>query len=258
MTTKKYIKVKREKDDTPENEIRLTGTNYVGKYITYAGTLLLEQQKEEVILKATGIATKGACLVAEILRHRIVGLHQLIELKTITVTDEYEPLEEGLDHVTVERKLAVLEIHLSTKDDRLDTNAPGYQAPLPKEEVQEEELKDLLRRGGGRGEGRGGRRGGRRGGDRRGGDRRGGNRRGDRDDEDRDDDRGEGRGGRRGGRRGDRRGRGGRGGRREGEAPRGRGTFRGRGGRGGDRGDRGDRAERGERRGGEKKANQEQ
>ena len=238
-TTRKYMKVKREKDETPDNEIRLTGTNYVGKYITYAGTLLLEQQKEEVILKATGIATKGACLVAEILRHRIVGLHQLIELKTITVTDEYEPLEEGLDRVTVERKLAVLEIHLSTKEDRFDTNAPGYQAPLPKEEVQEEELKDLIKRGGRRGprgEGRGrrgdrgdrgdrgerGERGGRRG---RRGDR---GYRGDRDDRDDRGERGE-RGERRGGRRGGRRGRGGRGGRREDGAPRGRGTFRGRG-----------------------------
>ena len=132
-TTSKYVKVRKEKETTPENEIRMTGTNYVGKYITYAATLILEKKIETIVLKATGIATKGACLVAEILRHRIPNLHQLNVLKTITVLDEYEPTEEGLDKVVVDRKLAVLEIFLSNKEGALDVTAPGYQAPLPKD-----------------------------------------------------------------------------------------------------------------------------
>jgi len=160
-TISKYVKKPKAKEDgeVPANEIRMTGTNFVGKYITYAATKLLdkEQKIDSVTLKATGVAAKGACLVAEILKHRIKNLHQLNEIKTITVVDEYEPLEEGLDHVKIERTLAVLEIHLSRKDGVLNTNAPGYQKPIPDNEVEEEDLQEFLVRAEGRG--RGGRRG---------------------------------------------------------------------------------------------------
>ena len=248
-TTRKYAKKPKDtqKGETPFNEIRITGTDYVGKYITYAASLLVEgrevepgkkEKVDKVVLKATGVATKGACLVAEILKHRIFGLHQLNKIDTITVVDEYEPLEEGLDHIKIERKLAVFEIWLSTKDGVLDTKAPGYQEPLPKNEVQEEDLTELLKRR----EGRGGER-------RERGERRGGSRgRGDR--------RGRGRGGR-GGRGGERRGgrRGGerRGGRDFDDDRRDRGERRTRGGerRGGER--RGGERRGGERRGGERR-----
>jgi len=172
-TTDKYIKVKKQADKAPENEIRIRAVPRIGRYISYAATLLLEKKLDKIVIKASGNATKSACQIAEILRHRILGLHQLNILKTIPVIDEYEPKEEGLDKVTVERKLAVLEILLSLKEGVLDTKAPGYQVPLPKDQVQEEELKSLLeggkRTGGerprdenrprGRGRGRGFRRG---------------------------------------------------------------------------------------------------
>jgi len=190
-TTDKYTKVKKTADKAPENEIRIRAIPRIGRYIAYAASLLLEKKMDKIIIKASGNAAKSACQIAEILRHRILGLHQQNHLKTTPVIDEYEPKEEGLDTVVVERKLAVLEIHLSLNDDVLDKTAVGYQEPLPKEEVQEEELKNLLegrqRKEGGqprpRGRGRGGRgfrRGrftGARGGGRRGGPR-GGNGRG--------------------------------------------------------------------------------
>jgi Alba. len=169
-TTDKYVKVKKQTEKAPENEIRIRAVPRIGRYISYAATLLLEKKLSHVVIKASGNATKSACQIAEILRHRILGLHQLNLLKTVGVVDEYEPKEEGLDKVTVERKLAVLEIHLSLQADAFKTTDPGYQAPLPKEEVQEEELKSLLeggRRGGDRAE-KGARRGQRRGPPRRG------------------------------------------------------------------------------------------
>ena len=51
-------------------------------------------------------------------------------MDTIKIVDEYEPLEEGLDKVTIERNLAVLEIILTTKEPE-DKNHVGYQPPLP-------------------------------------------------------------------------------------------------------------------------------
>ena len=145
-TTDKYIKIKKASDTAPENEIRIKAVPRIGKYIAYAASLLLEKKLDTVLIKASGNAAKSACQVAEILRHRIVGLHQLTDLKTISVVDEYEPREEGLDKVTVERKLAVLEINLSLKDGIFDTKAPGYQAPLPKDQVQAEDLQEILKR----------------------------------------------------------------------------------------------------------------
>jgi len=209
-TTDKYVKIKKASDTAPENEIRIRAVPRIGRYISYAASLLLEKKLDTVLIKASGNAAKSACQIAEILRHRIKDLHQVSALKTITVVDEYEPREEGLDRVSVERKLAVLEITLSLKSGVLDTNAPGYQAPLPADQVQEEELQSILagRRGGAPTEGRGGRR-----------------EREDRDDRDDRDDR---EGGYYGQRRG---GRGGRGGFR-------RGRYTGRGGQGGRRDDR--------------------
>jgi len=206
-TTDKYVKIKKASDTAPENEIRIRAVPRIGRYISYAASLLLEKKLDTVLIKASGNAAKSACQIAEILRHRIKDLHQVSALKTITVVDEYEPREEGLDRVSVERKLAVLEITLSLKSGVLDTNAPGYQAPLPADQVQEEELQSILagRRGGAPTEGRGGRR--------------------EREDRDDRDDR---EGGYYGQRRG---GRGGRGGFR-------RGRYTGRGGQGGRRDDR--------------------
>ena len=143
-TTDKYIKIKREGDKAPENEIRIRADSRIGRSIAYAATLLLEKKFKTITIKASGAATKGACQVAEILRHKILGLHQVIQLKTNSVIDEYEPQEEGLDRVKVERKLAVLEIVLSLDASALDTKAPGYQAPLPKDQVSEEDLKTLV------------------------------------------------------------------------------------------------------------------
>jgi len=47
-------------------------------------------------------------------------------LDTIKIIDEYEPLEEGLDKVIIERNLTVLEIMLTTKEPEDKENNPGY------------------------------------------------------------------------------------------------------------------------------------
>jgi len=247
----KYEKVRQHAQNTPENEVKISSNSQsISKYITYTAGLLLEKKLELVILKASGLACRDAVQVAEILRHNITSLHQESKITTVDVTDEYEPLEEGLEKLQIKRKIAVLEIKLSKKASALSESAPGYQKPLEVNAEQETELKDMVEKrmsGEGRGEyrGRGGRGRGR--GDRgyrgRGRGFRGGYRGGDRGDDredrvDREDqgDRGdrEFRGGYRGGNRGGYRG-GDRGGYRGGD----RGGYRGgdRGGyRGGDRG----------------------
>ena len=96
------------------------------------------QTKETDTIKivATGNAIAKACIVAEIIKHRIYNLHQVNTIETIEITDEYEPIEEGLDNVSIERNLAVLQILLTTKEPE-DTTQIGYQAPLSEDHVIE-------------------------------------------------------------------------------------------------------------------------
>ena len=140
-------KIKKASDTVPEDEIRIRAIPEIDKYISYAASLLLEKKFDTVLITASGQATKNAYKVAEILRRRIVGLHQLNNLKTISVIDEYEPKEEWLDRFFVKRKLTVLEINLSLKN-VFDTKAAGYQALFPKDRVQEGDFQEILGRRG--------------------------------------------------------------------------------------------------------------
>ncbi len=55
-------------------------------------------------------------------------------MSTIVMDDEYEPIEEGLERMTVSRKLTCLQIVLS-KRPPADIHVPGYQEPIPSSEV---------------------------------------------------------------------------------------------------------------------------
>lgn len=53
------------------------------------------------------------------------------------IDDEYEPIEEGLEKMTVSRKLTCLQIVLTKKAPK-NKNIPGYQEPIPDSEVNPE------------------------------------------------------------------------------------------------------------------------
>ena len=86
------------------------------------------------MVKGVKEAIESAVQLAELIRHRVKGLHQIIEIKTTTFVDEYEPLEEGLDHLKFERKEPSIEILLTTEVPK-DTSSSGYQQPLPDNEI---------------------------------------------------------------------------------------------------------------------------
>ena len=80
-------------------------------------------------------AIESAVQLAELIRHRIKGLHQTIEIKTTTFTDEYEPLEEGLDYLKFTRNEPSIEILLTTDEPKNSSSLKGYQQPLKDDEV---------------------------------------------------------------------------------------------------------------------------
>jgi ribonucleases P/MRP protein subunit RPP25 len=68
---------------------------------------------DSVIIKGADQAMENVVKLAELVKHRIANIHQVNSITNMTMVDEYEPLEEGLDHLKFERHLTVLTITLS-------------------------------------------------------------------------------------------------------------------------------------------------
>lgn len=54
------------------------------------------------------------CCAAEIVKRRILGLHQDTKIGSVDITDTWEPLEEGLNRLETTRHVSVITITLST------------------------------------------------------------------------------------------------------------------------------------------------
>lgn len=162
-TRDKYRVVPRPKTPIREDEIRITSEGRLPRYVTYAARLFTEQNKKTVTIKATGNAISGAITLAEIVKRRFANLHQLNTIGVTTVSDTFEPLEEGLDEVTRDRDVPFLEITLTMDVNEIDQKSPGYQAPIDQSLVKPMAVEEITAHRGGRGGYRGGFRGGFRG-----------------------------------------------------------------------------------------------
>ncbi|XP_010266872.1 PREDICTED: ribonuclease P protein subunit p25-like protein isoform X2 [Nelumbo nucifera] len=154
----RYQRVEKPKAETPinENEIRITTQGRMRSYITYATSLLQEKGSNEIVFKAMGRAINKTVMIVELIKRRIVGLHQNTSIGSTDITDTWEPLEEGLLPLETTRHVSMITITLSKKE--LDKSSIGYQPPLPADQVKaltEFEYEDGSP--GGRGRGRGGR-----------------------------------------------------------------------------------------------------
>lgn len=96
----------------------------------------------------------GCWPAAEILKRRIGGLHQNTEIGSVDITDTWEPKEEGLNTLELTRHVSVITITLSSEP--LDSSTPGYQPPVPEEEVKPLQIGEPERRQGTARRGRGG------------------------------------------------------------------------------------------------------
>ncbi|KAG5514717.1 hypothetical protein RHGRI_035942 [Rhododendron griersonianum] len=125
----RYQKVEKPRPEEPihENEIRITSQGLVRNYLSYATGLLQEKQGREIVFKAMGQAISKTVAITEILKRRIPWLHQVTAISSVSITDVWEPIEEGLLPVEQTRKVSMISITLSTKE--LNKNSPGYQAP---------------------------------------------------------------------------------------------------------------------------------
>eukprot|EP00747_Dinoflagellata_sp_TGD_P029608 gnl/TRDRNA2_/TRDRNA2_134015_c0_seq1.p1 gnl/TRDRNA2_/TRDRNA2_134015_c0~~gnl/TRDRNA2_/TRDRNA2_134015_c0_seq1.p1 ORF type:complete len:589 (+),score=142.77 gnl/TRDRNA2_/TRDRNA2_134015_c0_seq1:167-1933(+) len=97
-----------------ENEICVTFDGKMSAYVARATKIFVEMGSPKLLVTATGKMISKAVALAEVLKHRFKGLHQISSI-----------LNSGLS----------MQITLST--DPLDESAPGYQAPIREDLVVE-------------------------------------------------------------------------------------------------------------------------
>jgi hypothetical protein len=71
-----------------------------------------------------------ALWVAEVVRRKVEGLHQIVHVTERKIVDVYEPTEEGLVTVHDERYLTILEVTLTKAPSAEQLKHPGYHTPL--------------------------------------------------------------------------------------------------------------------------------
>lgn len=84
----KYHRVEKPRTEVPinKNEIRITTQGMPRTYISYASTLLAENDTSKVVLKEMGKAISKAVTISEIIKRRIPNLHQNIVICSVPIT----------------------------------------------------------------------------------------------------------------------------------------------------------------------------
>ncbi|RVW67896.1 hypothetical protein CK203_065243 [Vitis vinifera] len=85
--------------------------------------IMHEKRVREIVLKAMGQAISKTVAIAEIIKKRIPRLHQDTAISSVSITDVWEPIEEGLVPLEMTRHVSMISITLSTRE--LNKNLPG-------------------------------------------------------------------------------------------------------------------------------------
>jgi len=134
MTMSKYKMIRKKAPPCNDDDVlRVAAKSNVTRCISRVIAWFNKEKEKMIHITCTGNAISKGITIAEIAKHRIFGLHQVNKITTLKTIDEYQPLEEGLDTVNIERFLCQMCITLSV-DKPENTDLIGYQPPLSKKE----------------------------------------------------------------------------------------------------------------------------
>ena len=97
-----YRKVERdagEREKAPEHEIRVTAKGQIKKYLGYALSAFGKRNMPTIEVRGTGNAIVKALILIELVKRRVGDLHQINNITSTEIVDEYEPLTEGLEKI---------------------------------------------------------------------------------------------------------------------------------------------------------------
>ncbi|KAF5798088.1 putative DNA/RNA-binding protein Alba [Helianthus annuus] len=126
-------KEQRASDEQQGSNERLGSLIFV-EGIALAASGIVEKGSSEIVCKAMGIAIDKTVTIVELIKRRIVGLHQITSIGSTDITDTWEALEEGLLPLETTRHVSMITITLSKAE--LNTSSIGYQPPLPDDQVK--------------------------------------------------------------------------------------------------------------------------
>ncbi|VWU48903.1 DNA/RNA-binding protein Alba 1 [Hepatocystis sp. ex Piliocolobus tephrosceles] len=134
----------KEREPIDEDEMRITSTGRMTNYVNYGAKLLGDEDRKSLKIKATGNAIGKAVTLAEIIKRRFKGLHQITKCGSTVITDQYMSSQDNNEHVVQERTVSFIDIHLSR--DQLDVKDAGYQSPLDEKYVKEMSPEEIVSR----------------------------------------------------------------------------------------------------------------
>ncbi|KDO28310.1 hypothetical protein SPRG_06360 [Saprolegnia parasitica CBS 223.65] len=95
-----------------------------------------------VVVTAHDTAIVNAVTVAELVKSTLACVHSVVHISTVNIEEIYEPLEEGLDVVTVPKRVSAISIHLSTDATTINTADASYTQPLSPRQVARKPQQD--------------------------------------------------------------------------------------------------------------------
>ena len=135
----KYRRVKNNNEQKKaDNVLLLRSRPRAFVYAAYAAKMIYNKPDKRVQLTATGTATYKVIQTVEFLRRRMKGLHIAYDITTTVFKDVYEPMENGLDTVVVEKNVASIEATLSLNKSEVE-KMRGYMAPLDEKKLLDED-----------------------------------------------------------------------------------------------------------------------
>eukprot|EP00756_Hemistasia_phaeocysticola_P022443 Hpha_TRINITY_DN15834_c0_g3::TRINITY_DN15834_c0_g3_i3::g.190511::m.190511 len=158
-----YRKVKKDKKK-PEGELP-KGTYKVGPVVAlrkYIGDAIdhFEAEGRSAVFEGRGRSVSKVIAISEIVKRHVKGLHTISEVTTDDVVDVYEKKKKDADGPdTKEVKVTLSGMRVTLTLDKPAVEPPGYQAPIPEDQVtpeDKEKRKRAKRPAGGRGRGKGG------------------------------------------------------------------------------------------------------
>lgn len=128
----KYNLVHKKTEQSDENVINLKSGPRPFRYAAYAAKLLFGGKHQVIYLNGTGQACSKVVQTVETLRNRIQGLHVAYEITATEFNDEYHPIEEGLDIITINRKIHTIHATVVLGDASKIEHSLGYLKPSDK------------------------------------------------------------------------------------------------------------------------------
>ena len=78
----KYQRVDKPREKAPDNEVRINKNTPMSNYVKYILSQFQEKGAEEVTIRSMGDAITKIVTIAEIIKYRVKGLHQINNIGT--------------------------------------------------------------------------------------------------------------------------------------------------------------------------------